>query len=87
MGTLGTEDTFEFVKQRYNSGGFNDRYMAIKAIGDVGTPEAVEFIKNLRDIEAYQNEGGFKSCVDLYAPPLDGQPALTTKAGESPQGK
>lgn len=68
IGTLNPESQFEFLKQRYEAGGFNDRYMATKSIGDIGTEEALHFIEGLRNSDAYKGEGGLKSCVDLYAP-------------------
>lgn len=68
IGTLGAEGQLEFLKQRYAAGGFNDRYMAIKAIGDIGTPEALQFIQVLKKEDAYEKESGLKYCVDLYVP-------------------
>ncbi len=68
IGTLNPEGQFGFLKQRYEAGGFNDRYMAAKSIGDIGTEEALRFIEGLKDSDAYKGEGGLKSCVDLYAP-------------------
>lgn len=68
IGTLNPEGQFEFLKQRYEAGGYNDRYMAAKAIGDLGTPEALHFMQGLKNTDAYNGEGGLKSCVDLYAP-------------------
>jgi hypothetical protein len=68
IGTLNPEGQFEFLKQRYDAGGYNDRYMAAKAIGDIGTDQALHFIEGLKGSEAYNGEGGLKSCVDLYAP-------------------
>jgi len=68
IGTLGAEGQLEFLKQRYSTGGFNDRYMAIKAMGDIGTPEALQFIKEIKKDSTYNKEAGLKYCVDLYAP-------------------
>ena len=70
IGTLGVEDQLEFLKQRYNGamGSFNDRYMAVKAIGDLGTIEALKFINAIKKDSAYIKEAGLKYCVDLYAP-------------------
>ena len=69
IGTLGAVDRLEFLKIQFrNSGTFNDRYMAAKAIGDIGTPEALQFLQSLKKESAYEKEGGLKYCVDLYAP-------------------
>jgi hypothetical protein len=70
IGTLGGEGQLEFLKQRYSAaiGSFNDRYMAVKAIGDIGNSEALQFIKEIKNDSAYAKEAGLKYCVDLYAP-------------------
>jgi hypothetical protein len=43
-----------------------DLYMAIKAIGDIGTPEAVSFIGKQVNNPIYQKEIGFRGVVNLY---------------------
>ena len=70
IGTLGGEGQLEFLKERYlgAAGSFNDRYMAVKAIGDIGSNEALQFIRDVRKDNAYTKEAGLKYCVDLYAP-------------------
>lgn len=70
IGILGGEDQLEFLKQRYSGAlsSFNDRYMAVKAIGDIGTIEALQFIREIRKDSAYSKEAGLKYCVDLYVP-------------------
>lgn len=68
MGILGADGQLEFLKQRYRDGWYNDRYMAVKAIGDIGTPEALQFVQSLKKEPVYEKEGGMKYCVDLYAP-------------------
>jgi hypothetical protein len=68
IGTLGAADQFEFLKGRYREGRYNDRYMSIKAIGDLGTPETMQFLQAIKKEKDYEKEGGLKYCVDLYAP-------------------
>ena len=68
IGILSPHGQLEFLKQRLSEGGYNERYMAIKALGDIGTPEAMQVIQDMKNEQAYTNEGGLKSCVDLYAP-------------------
>ncbi len=68
MGILGAEDQIDFLMQRYSSGSFNVKYMAAKAIGDIGTQEALQVLRDMKKDEAYINEGGLKHCLDLYAP-------------------
>jgi hypothetical protein len=43
-------------------------FRSIKAIGDIGTPEALQFVQSLKKDPVYEKEGGLKYCVDLYAP-------------------
>jgi hypothetical protein len=69
IGTLGAVDRLEFLKQQYsNSRTYNDRYMAAKAIGDIGTPKAFQILQTMKKDIAYEQEGGLKYCVDLYVP-------------------
>lgn len=69
IGTLGADDRLEFLKQQYsNSRTYNDRYMAAKAIGDIGTPEAMQILQTMKKDSAYEQEGGLKYCIDLYVP-------------------
>jgi hypothetical protein len=66
IGTLGAVDQLEFLKARYKDGWYNDRYMAAKAIGDLGTPAAKQVLESIKNDAAYAKEGGLKYCVDLY---------------------
>jgi hypothetical protein len=68
IGVLGPYRELDFLKQSYRSGGFNDRYMAAKAIGDIDTAEALQFIKDMKIEKSYESEGGFRTVVDLYNP-------------------
>jgi hypothetical protein len=68
IGILGSEAQLDFLKQQYNTGGYNARYMAVKAIGDIGTPEALNFIREIKTADIYEKEGGLKTSVDLYVP-------------------
>lgn len=66
MGTLGADDQFDFLKDKYGTYTDIDRFMALKSIGDIGTPEAIEFLKKAKKDLQYQEEYGFKFSVDLY---------------------
>ncbi len=68
IGMLKPEDQLEFLKNLYKNAIFNKKYMAAKAIGDIGTDDALAFIRDMKTEEAYEDEGGLASCVDLYAP-------------------
>ena len=66
IGTLGAQGQFEFLKTNYAQYSGIDKFMALKSIGDAGTPEAVEFIRKAKDDPQYNSEYGFKYVVDLY---------------------
>ncbi|OGQ94369.1 MAG: hypothetical protein A2521_09865 [Deltaproteobacteria bacterium RIFOXYD12_FULL_57_12] len=66
IGMLGADGKLDFLKGKYAQYVDIDRFMALKSIGDIGTPEAIDFIKNARQDPQYDNDNGFKFCVDLY---------------------
>jgi hypothetical protein len=66
LGLVATQSDLGFLQERYRSTEFNEKYLAIKAIGDVGSPDAVSFIRGLKSEEIYTSEGGFATVVDLY---------------------
>lgn len=68
IGTLGDDGQLEFLMEQYRAGSYNDKYMAAKSIGDMGTSEALKFLQAVKNDKAYRDEGGLKNCVDLYAP-------------------
>ncbi len=67
IGILGPQDQFNFLKTRYEKGGANDKYLALKSIGDIGTPEAIAFITAQKNTNLYSTQFGLQNCVDLYA--------------------
>ena len=69
IGTLGADSQLEFLIQQYRTAtGYNDKYMAAKAIGDIGTPAALQILQDAKKDKSYASESGLKYCVDLYAP-------------------
>ncbi len=66
FGMLGQEDTFGFLVEKYNKYKDIDRFMALKSIGDLGTAEALDLLKEARYDFQYSDELGFKYLVDLY---------------------
>jgi hypothetical protein len=69
IGTLGADGQLEFLIQQYSgAGGYNDKYMAAKSIGDIGTPAALQVLQDMKKDKAYTSESGLRYCVDLYAP-------------------
>jgi hypothetical protein len=68
IGTLGADGQLEFLLRHYRTGVYNDKYLAAKSIGDIGTPKALQILRDMKRDPAYPNEGGLRYCVDLYAP-------------------
>ncbi len=66
MGTMGAQDQFDYLKEKYEGYADIDRFMALKSIGDIGTPQAFEFLKTAKDDPQNENEYGVIYCVDLY---------------------
>jgi HEAT repeat protein len=66
MGTLGAQDQLEYLKKKYAQYEEIDKYMALKSIGDIGTPQAIDFVEKAKNERLYNKELGFKYCVDLY---------------------
>jgi hypothetical protein len=66
IGMLGPENELAFLKDKYAQYRDIDRFMAIKSIGDIGTPEALEFLKKAQHDPQYNEEYGFKFGTDLY---------------------
>ena len=66
FGMIGQEDTLDFLKEKFTQHIDIDRFMALKSIGDLGTPEAIQFLKDARKDPQYNDEYGFKFLVDLY---------------------
>lgn len=67
MGALGAEAQLDFLKEKYSQYADIDRFMALKAIGDIGTPEAIEFVKAAGADPNNEGEYGVYYCVRLYA--------------------
>jgi hypothetical protein len=66
IGTLGVPDQFGYLQKKYKQHDEIDKYMALKSIGDAGTPQAMDFVKeSIRD-PLYNKEMAFKYCADLY---------------------
>lgn len=66
IGILGIEDQLDFLSKKFNFLTNNDKIMPIKAIGDMKTDESVNFIRNIKGTELYNDENGVKYCVELY---------------------
>jgi hypothetical protein len=66
IGTLGVQDQLGFLRKKYAEYNEIDKFMTIKAIGDIGTSEAIDFIRKAKDDPQYNSEYGFKYAVDIY---------------------
>lgn len=66
VGMIGQKDTLDFLKQKFAQHTDIDRFMALKSIGDLATPEAIQFLKDTRKDQQYNDDLGFKMVVDLY---------------------
>lgn len=69
IGILGPEKEVGFLKDRFASSslGRQDRYMALKAVGDAGDAESLKFVGYQTSHKDYEDEAGLKYLVDLYA--------------------
>ncbi|HET6440325.1 MAG TPA: HEAT repeat domain-containing protein, partial [Anaeromyxobacter sp.] len=67
MGILGAKDELAFLKERYARLESLDRFMALKAIGDVGDDESLRFVADQASDRMYSSEEGMKFLVDLYS--------------------
>lgn len=65
LGVLGAVDQFNFLKKLYNGKENIEKTMALKAIGDLGTSEATEFIQSVKASSDYQDEM-IREVVDLF---------------------
>jgi PBS lyase HEAT-like repeat len=66
IGMLGPEGQFDYLKGKYETCQDIDRFMAIKSIGDIGSPEAIAFLKKIQEDPMYSDDYGFKFAADLY---------------------
>ncbi len=63
---LDPRNELTFLEKKYTQCSDIDRFMALKSIGDAGTPEAIQFLKNAQQDPQYHEENGFKFGTDLY---------------------
>ena len=65
LGVLGAVDQFEFLKKCYYTRDKDEKLMALKSIGDLNTPEALEFIRSVKSSEDYDHER-IREVLDLF---------------------
>lgn len=66
IGTLGAQEQFGFLEDRFEKFAANDRVMPLKAIGDIGDARAQEFLRKVQASKLYTDENGVKYCTDVY---------------------
>jgi len=66
IGTLGGAGQLEFLKQQYRAGDYEDKTMAAKSIGDIGTTESLRIMQDMKKDKAYKKNGSLRYCIDLY---------------------
>ena len=65
LGVLGAVDQFDYLKELYNTKENIEKTMALKAIGDLGTPEAIDFIQSVKASSDYK-DNMIREVVDLF---------------------
>lgn len=66
MGTLGDQNRFDYLVGKYDQFTNNDKAIPLKAIGDIGTDKALDFVRKVKTDKLYEDENSVKYCVDLY---------------------
>jgi HEAT repeat protein len=66
LGTIGAVDQFEYLKGIYNTSPWREKNMALKSIGDFGTPEAISFIKGaMRELQSNNDDPNGKYIIEV----------------------
>ncbi|WP_321403003.1 HEAT repeat domain-containing protein [Maridesulfovibrio sp.] len=66
LGMLQAEDQLPFLIQYYREHDNTQKFMALKAIGDMDTEASHSFMDSVRNSEDYNDEEMIKEVVDLY---------------------
>ncbi|QPK61783.1 HEAT repeat domain-containing protein [Methylomonas sp. LL1] len=66
LGILGAKEKFPLLKTIYETKYNIDKSMALKSIGDLDTPQARDFIRQVKMSEAYKDDETIKEVADLY---------------------
>ncbi len=65
LGILRAKEQFQLLKRAYETDDDTVKFMALKSIGDLDTPESKAFIASIRSSSAYENDM-VREVVDLY---------------------
>jgi hypothetical protein len=66
IGILGPQGQREFLESRFAVLDSKDKFMALKAIGDAGDEDSLQFVRKQAGSPLYEGEAGFQHLVDLY---------------------
>lgn len=66
IGTLGAQNQFDFLAKKFAQRSNNDKVIPLKSIGDIGSAQAYDFMRNVKADKLYEDEDAIKYCVDLY---------------------
>jgi hypothetical protein len=66
IGLLATAEELPFLENVYRTAIYNEKYMAVKAVGDIGGPTAQALLQGASQDDLYASEGGLQTVVDLY---------------------
>ena len=66
LGTLGAQEQFDFLRGRFSGFAGNDKVMPLKAIGDIGSSQAQDFLRQVQGSKLYNDENSVKYCTDVY---------------------
>jgi hypothetical protein len=89
LGTLGAQDQLPLLAKMFETGGStSDRYAALKAIGDLGSPEALSFLGSVLAKTSDKDRENVEEILDLYlrdrpAAPAPEPPASPTAVPEA----
>ena len=68
LGTIGAIEQFDYLKGVYQTSPWQEKNMALKSIGDLGTPEALEFVKEaMRKLQKGGNDSNDKYTIEVAA--------------------
>ena len=66
IGTLGVQNSFDYLHDKFALFSNNDKTMVVKSIGDAKSSESDNFLMKVKGDKLYSDEDGIKYCVDLY---------------------
>ncbi len=66
LGTIGAVDQFNYLKEIYSTSPWEEKNMALKSIGDFGTPESISFIKEaMHELQSNNDDPNDKYIIEV----------------------